>query len=211
MRYDPVLFDLDGTLVDSSEMILASLRHTTREVLGRDVAEDELRAGIGMPLVAHMTRLDPGRADELVRVYSEHNETLHDTLGACDGVLDVLRSLAAEGRRLAVVTAKRTATVGLAFERIPELAAVFDVVVAAEDTTRHKPHPEPLLLALERLGAPPTGAAYVGDSPVDVQAAAAAGVASIAVAWGRVHGTERLARERPDALVATPEELLGVL
>ena len=211
MRYDTVLFDLDGTLIDSAEMILASLRHTTRAVLGRDVAEDELRAGIGMPLVAHMAQLDPRRADDLVRVYSEHNETLHDTLAACDGVLDVLRTLSDEGRRLAVVTAKRRATVTLAFERIPELASYFDVVVAAEDTTRHKPHPEPLLLALDRLDAASAGAAYVGDSPVDVQAAHAAGVASIAVAWGRVHEAERLARERPAALVETPEELLGVL
>ena len=211
MRYDPVLFDLDGTLIDSAEMILASLRHTTREVLGRDVGEDELRAGIGMPLVAHMTQLDPRRADDLIRVYSEHNETLHDTLAACDGVLGVLRTLARDGRRLAVVTAKRTVTVALAFDRIPELGSFFDAVVAAEDTKRHKPHPDPLLRALDLLEALPTRAAYVGDSPVDVQAAHAAGVTSFAVTWGRVHDAERLARERPHALVATPEELLGVL
>jgi pyrophosphatase PpaX len=211
VRYDPVLFDLDGTLIDSAEMILASLRHTTREVLGREFADDELRAGIGSPLVAHMTQLDRLRADELIRVYSEHNATLHDTLAACDGVVDVLRTLADEGRRLAVVTAKRTATVALAFERIPGLGSFFDVVVAAEDTARHKPHPEPLFLALDRLGARPREAAYVGDAPVDVQAANAAGVASIAVTWGRVHSAERLAREQADAIVATPEELLGVL
>ena len=211
MRYDSVLFDLDGTLIDSAEMILASLRHSTREVLGRDVPEEELRAGIGSPLVVHMTQLDARRADDLIRVYSEHNATMHAELVACEGVLDVLRALAEEGRRLAVVTSKRTATVALAFERIPELGSFFDVVVAAEDTDRHKPHPEPLLLGLERLGGGAAGAAYVGDSPVDVQAACAAGVAAIAVTWGRVHSRERLARERPDALVDTPEELLGVL
>ena len=104
-------------------------------------------------------------------------------------------SLHAEGRRLGVVTAKRRATLELAFEVLPELRRFFEVTVAAEDTERHKPNPDPLLLALERLGESADGAVYVGDSPFDVQAAKAAGAASIAVTWGRIHSRERLERE----------------
>ena len=85
------------------------------------------------------------------------------------------------------------------------------MVVGAEDTTRHKPHPEPLLHALERLGAGPAEAAYVGDSPFDVASAKAAGCFAVAVTWGGIHDEARLAAEEPDAIVHDPEELLAVL
>jgi pyrophosphatase PpaX len=123
----------------------------------------------------------------------------------------VLPALTRRGARLGVVTAKRLPTVRLAFDVIPELERYFDVVVGAEDTSRHKPHPDPILMALERLEAEPQDGAYVGDSPFDVRAAKAAGVRAVAVTWGRIHDEERLARERPDALVHTAEELLAEL
>jgi pyrophosphatase PpaX len=84
-------------------------------------------------------------------------------------------------------------------------------VVAADDVARHKPHPDPLLLALERLGARPEEAAYVGDSPYDVAAAKAAGVHSIAVTWGGIYAEDVLRAERPNAIVATTKELLDAL
>jgi pyrophosphatase PpaX len=158
-----------------------------------------------------MEALDPERADELIEVYSAHNAGLHDGLEPCSGVLDALESLHAEGRHLGVVTAKRRATLALAFEVLPDLRRFFEVTVAAEDTERHKPNPEPLLLALERLDENAAGAVYVGDSPFDVQAARAAGIASVAVTWGRIHSRERLEREGPDVVVATSEELLAAL
>jgi len=115
------------------------------------------------------------------------------------------------GARLGIVTAKRLPTVQLAIDVIPELERYFAVVVGAEETARHKPHPDPILEALQRLGAHPEESAYVGDSPFDVQAAKAAGVRAVAVTWGRIHDEDRLAREEPDALVHSAEELLGAL
>jgi pyrophosphatase PpaX len=123
---------------------------------------------------------------------------------------DVLARLKDEGRRLGIVTAKRRLTVELAFAQIP-IEHLFETVVGGDETERHKPDPEPLQLALERLGASPEEAAYVGDAPFDVMAAKAAGLFSVAVAWGGIHARERLAAEEPDALVETPEELHGVL
>ncbi|HET6624335.1 MAG TPA: HAD-IA family hydrolase, partial [Gaiellaceae bacterium] len=99
----------------------------------------------------------------------------------------------------------------LALDRFPELAKEFEVVVGYEDTERHKPEPDPVLLALERLGAAPAEAAYVGDSPFDIRAAKAAGVFAVAVAWGGIHADERLLEEEPDAFVREPAELLDVL
>jgi pyrophosphatase PpaX len=212
VRYHTVLFDLDGTLVDSGAIILASFRHATTTVLRREIPDHELLAAVGGPgLREQMEALDPERADELIEVYSAHNAGLHDELEPCSGVLDALESLHAEGRRLGIVTAKRRATLALAFEVLPELQRFFDVTVAAEDTERHKPNPEPLLLALERLGESTAGAVYVGDSPFDVQAAKAAGIGAVAVTWGRIHSRERLEREEPDAVVDSAEELLGAL
>ena len=211
MRFGTVLFDLDGTLVDSGAMILASLRHATRTVLAREIPDEELLALVGGPgLQAEMRALDARRADELVRCYREHNEPLHDALQPCDGVLDVVDELQRQGRRLGIVSAKRRKTIDLAFAVLP-LRDYFDVVVSADDTELRKPRPEPVLHALAILGVEPVDAAYVGDSPFDVQAAKAAGVHAVAVAWGGIHSRERLAREQPDALVERPRELLDVV
>jgi pyrophosphatase PpaX len=212
VRHAVVLFDLDGTLIDSGAIILASMRHAAATVLGREIPEEQLMAAVGGPgLVAQMRALDEARVDELVRVYREHNEPLHDTLEPCPGIEGALAELRRQGRRLGIVTAKRHVTVRLAFDVLPALEPCFDVVVGSDDTERHKPHPEPLLHALERLGASPGEAAYVGDSPFDVRAARAAGCTAVAVTWGRIHSEERLLAEEPDALVHDVEELLAVL
>jgi pyrophosphatase PpaX len=212
VRFPVVLFDLDGTLIDSGPIILASMQHATKTVLGREIAYEELAATVGgQGLVAQMRQLDPERVEELVEVYKEHNDPLHETLEAFGDLLEVLPELRAEGRRLAIVTAKRHRTVQLAFDRLPELAEHFDVVVGHEDTELHKPEPEPVLFALDRLGAEPAEAAYVGDSPFDIRAAKAARVFAIAVGWGGIHPDERLLEEEPDAFVRDARELLDVV
>ena len=211
MRFPVVLFDLDGTVIDSGAIILASMRHAAREVLGVEVPDEQLMAAVGGPgLEAQMQALSPDRADELVTVYRAHNEPLHDELVCCAGMDEVLVQLKDEGRRLGIVTAKRRQTVELAFARIP-IEHLFETVVGGDETKKHKPDPEPLLLALERLGAAPDDAVYVGDAPFDVKAAKAAGLYSVGVSWGGIHGRERVEAEEPDALVDTTDELLGVL
>jgi pyrophosphatase PpaX len=206
-----VLFDLDGTVVDSGAIILASMRHATREVLGRDFDDAELMQAVGGPgLEAQFAVFAPDRIDELVRVYRAHNEPLHDDLEACAGMEDVLVRLHGEGRRLGVVTAKRRSTVELAFASVP-IAHLFETVVGGDETERHKPDPQPLLLGAERMGVPPGECAYVGDSPFDIRAARAAGMAAVAVTWGRMHDRERLEAEEPDAIADTAEELLACL
>ena len=211
MRFPTVLFDFDGTVIDSGAIILASMRHATREVLGLEASDAELMRAVGGPgLEAQMRSFAPDRVDELVTAYRAHNEPLHDELETCTGMEDVLLRLKEEGRKLGVVTAKRRVTVQLAFDRLP-LEHLFDTVVGSDETTRHKPDPEPLLLAATRLGAEPAETAYVGDSPFDVAAAKAAGMHAVAVTWGRIHDRARLEAERPDAIVDTAEELYGVL
>jgi len=211
VRFPTVLFDLDGTVVDSGAIILASMRHATREVLGREYTDVELMRTVGGPgLEAQMIAIDPDRAAELVDVYRAHNIPLHDELEACVGMGDVLGRLHAEGRRLGIVTAKRRDTAELAFTVVP-LGHLFAVIVGGDETERHKPDPEPLLLGAERLGADPANTAYVGDSPFDIRAAKAAGMYAVAVTWGRIHDRSRLEAEEPDAIVERAEELLALL
>jgi pyrophosphatase PpaX len=157
-----------------------------------------------------MHALAPDKVEQLVDVYRAHNEPLHEELVCCVGMDDVLVRLKDEGHRLGIVTAKRRQTVELAFARIP-IAHLFETVVGGDETARHKPDPEPLLLALDRMGARAEEAAYVGDAPFDVEAAKAAGVFSVAVTWGGIHARERLEAEQPDALVDSPRDLNAVL
>jgi pyrophosphatase PpaX len=211
MRYRTVLFDLDGTLIDSGEIILSSFRHATKTVLEQEIPDEVLAAAVGgSNIYEQMRAFDEERAEELVRVYREHNEPLHDDLVAFEGIERVLERLKAEGRRLGIVTAKRRRTVDLAFAILP-LERFFDTVVTSEQTEHHKPHPEPVLTGLERLGAKPGEAAFVGDSPFDMGAGKAAGVFTVGVSWGKIHPVERLLDTGADAVVHSPEELFDVL
>jgi pyrophosphatase PpaX len=210
-RFPVVLFDLDGTVVDSGAIILASMRHATREVLGIEAPDEELMAAVGGPgLEAQMAAFAPDRVDELVRVYRAHNEPLHDELEACEGMEDVIVRLHEDGVRLGVVTAKRRSTVELAFARL-RVGHLFETVVGGDETEKHKPDPEPLLLAAHRLGVSPQDCAYVGDSPFDIRAAKAAHMYSVAVTWGRIHDRTKLEAERPSAIVDTADELYDAL
>ena len=210
-RYPAVLFDLDGTLIDSGAMILASFRHATRTVLAREIADEELVAAVGGATIHDQMRVfDADRVDELVEAYREHNGPLHAELEAFPGVDDLLETLSAQGRKLAIVTSKRRKTAELAFD-VLGIEPFFDAVVTAEDTERHKPHPEPVRLALARVGSDPRDAAFVGDSPFDVGAGKAAGVFTVGVSWGGIHPEARLREAGADVVVHTPGDLLDVL
>jgi pyrophosphatase PpaX len=211
MQFPVVLFDLDGTVIDSGAIILASMRHAAKEVLGQEPSDELLMAAVGGPgLEAQMHALAPERVEELVTVYRAHNEPLHDDLTCCPGVDDLLVRLKGEGRRLGIVTAKRRATVELAFNVLP-IEHLFEAVVGGDETVRHKPDPEPLQLAAERLNVFPHDCVYVGDSPFDIRAAKAAGMFAVAVTWGGIHDRAKLEAEEPDAIVDNAEELYGVL
>jgi pyrophosphatase PpaX len=211
MRYPTVLFDFDGTLVDSGAIILSSFKHAARTVLARDVEEEQIAALVGgSNLHDQMRVLDAERVEELVRVYREHNRPLHDELEAFPGVEELVEDLSRQGRKLGIVTAKGRQTVDLAF-RVLDLERHFDVVVTADMTKRHKPDPEPVEAALELLGSQASQAAFVGDSPYDIESGKAAGVFAIGVTWGKIHPANRLLEAGADVLVHTSEELLGVL
>ena len=185
-RYDAVLFDLDGTLIDSTELIVETYRYTLRELAGCEPSRDDVISGFGTPLIENLRRLspDPTLVPRMMDVYSEYNERRHDELVTpFPSAVEAVHALRAAGLGLAIVTGKRRryALMGL---RFAEIEAAFDVVITPESTERGKPHPDPVEAALRALDIAPTRALLVGDSPHDVVAARAAGVHAAAALWG---------------------------
>lgn len=208
--FQAVVFDLDGTIVDSVELIVVSFQHAIREVLGREASREESIANVGRPLKEQMELLSPEHADELIAAYREFNHREHDRmLTLYDGILNLLHSLETTGVKLGLVTSKSRYTTQMAFD-LTGIESYFDAVVCADESPRNKPSPDPILLCLDRLDVSPATAAYVGDSPADLQAASAAGVYSVGVTWG-VFSEEALMAEKPDRLVHTIPELAEVL
>ena len=207
------LFDFDGTLVDTTEMIHQSMRHAASSVLGRDdIPRETLLANVGQPLPRQMELLDAERAEMLLEAYRRHHEENHDALIAeFPGIEESLSRLRSAGVQVAVVTSKRLVSVEMALKNFPGLRNVVDRFVTMEDTTEHKPHPEPLLKGLELLGnVPKEEAVYVGDSPFDVEAAKAAGLTSVAVSWG-AFSEETLRAAGPNHLVPDIDAAVDVL
>lgn len=205
---DTVLFDLDGTLIDSIELIRRSYDHTLRVHLGRAMDEREWLSGLGRPLVWQFAQFtgDPREVEAMIATYRAWNLANHDVLvRPYPGVTEAVRALHARGVALAIVTSKANASArrGLAH---CGLDGAFDVVIGVDDVTEHKPHPRPVLAALERLGRAASTAVMVGDSPHDLAAGRAAGTRTAAVAWGPFEHAELRASD-PDHWIETPSEL----
>jgi len=202
------LFDLDGTLIDSIELILRSYRHTMRLHRGHEPSDDVWMQGLGTPLwvqFRHFTE-DPAEIEAMVATYRAYNLAHHDELvRPYAGVVEAVLALRDQGKTLGLVTSKMRggAVRGL---KVAGLEDAFQVIVGADEVTHPKPHPEPVLTALERLGAPAAGAVFVGDSRHDVECGRAAGVKTAAVLWGPFDRSH-LADLDPDYWLETPADL----
>ena len=204
-----VLFDLDGTLVDSIEHIVHCWRETMRTV-GLELDRPSILPTIGRPLLEGLESFVPGRGEELIGVYSSIFDETHDAMvRTFPGMVELLGLLRERGLSLGVVTSKRRNAVDKALQAFG-LGPLLGAVITMEDTRAHKPSAEPLLLACSRLGVSPAEATYVGDAVVDVLAAHAAGLGSVAVSWGAA-SEEELRAARPQRLVSDMAQLAEAL
>ncbi len=208
-RWPVILFDLDGTLADTINLIVTSYQHAFKQVIGREWDPAEIKSWIGMSLIdAFHTALGKELGDEAFAVYTTFNEANTERLiRGYDGIPELLADLNAAGVRTGVVTSKRR---GQAQRAIDLCHLDIRLLVAHEDVDAHKPDPRPLLLGLEMLDGTPSDAVYVGDAAVDVIAAHHAGLPSVAVTWG---AGERSAIEAagPSVLCDTVAELRAQL
>ena len=209
-RWPVVIFDLDGTLVNSIDLIVTSYQYALRTVVGREWDEAEIRTWIGQSLRGSMERACPEHAEELLRVYSEHNHALTPTmLTGYPGILDLVRSLTSAGVRLGSATSKRAEPAQWALD-LTHLSGLMPIIVSHDDVREHKPNPEPLLLAAARLNCEVGEAVYIGDAVVDIVAAHNAGMDCVGVTWG-AGVREELVAAGPTLLVDTVDELGAAL
>jgi len=207
-----VLFDLDGTLIDSVRLILDSYHHTFAAHGLPPRTDDEWLAGVGTPLTAQFAAWghDSDTIQALIATYREYNLKHHDRMVTVyPGVVDVVRTLKEEGVATGLVTSKnRTGAVrGLTLVR---LQALMDVLVCSDEVENPKPHPEPVEKAVRLLDAEPEATVYVGDSIHDMHSGRAAGVRTAAVLWGPF-GRSHLEGARPDYWLERPEDLLALV
>ena len=204
------LFDLDGTLIDSIDLILRSYRHTMQVHRANEPLPPDAvwMKGLGTPLWVQFREWtnDAAEIEAMVATYRAYNLAHHDALAKpYDGVAPAVLALHAKGVQLGLVTSKLKggAIRGL---KLVGLDHVFPVVIGAGDVTHPKPHPEPVLKALELLDADAGRTVFIGDSRHDLECGRAAGVKTAAVLWGpfdRAH-LEDLA---PDFWLEKPGQL----
>lgn len=207
-----VLFDLDGTLLDTRDMILNSLQYAYTKVFGTETLppDEKFLSLVGIPLRQQMEIISPERSDELFDAYHENNRRVHDKmLGGFEGTAQALTALQQEGLRMAVVTSKRNDPAVYGLEKM-QLLHFFEFVIGADDTSEHKPQPEPLLLGASRMGLAATDCAYIGDSPYDMRAAVSAEMFAVAALWG-MFDKATLAEAGAEVFVDTVAMLPGVL
>ncbi|PSR22414.1 MAG: HAD family hydrolase [Sulfobacillus acidophilus] len=184
-----LLFDLDGTILDTTELIMQSFIYAFANGLGQQVTREELMTHFGRPLQDQFGLMRPdlpqSEIDRLIAIYREHNESEHDRwVTLVPGADRVLRELASLGYPLGIVTSKRL-DMTMQGLKLVGLDHLFSCIVHTGSTIYHKPRPEPIQHALRLLGAVPATAIYVGDSPYDMAAGRAASVRTL----GLVHNT----------------------
>jgi pyrophosphatase PpaX len=211
-KLDTILFDLDGTLIDSVRLILDSYHHTLASHGLPPRTDEEWLRGVGTPLSAQFAewRDDPGTLEALIATYREYNLKHHDRMVTVyPGVVQTIEALKAAGRATGLVTSKNRqgALRGLALAQLEQL---MDVLVCADEVDNPKPHPEPVEKAVALLGADPVTTVYVGDSIHDMVSGRAAGVRTAAALWGPF-GRHHLEDAEPDYWLEQPAELLAIV
>ena len=214
-RLPAVLFDLDGTLIDSVDLIVRSARHafaTCEDYRGRVPNDDEWLVDLGMPLPTMFGRFttDADEIERLIDGYREFQLANHDELVSCyDGVVHTVETLRDLGHPIGIVTSK-SEPIALRGLSLVGLDQMIDTIVGLESARRHKPDPEPVRVALERLAVGPDQAVFVGDSPHDMTAGRKAGVVAVAALWGPFSRAQ-LAESRPDYYIKRIKDLVPLV
>lgn len=208
-----ILFDFDGTLVNTNDVIVASWQHTYKHYLGHEVPVEHITACFGEPLLLTMARefpgVDPKESADVYRSFQVKNADRLVTI--FPGIKELLADLKEAGYVLGIVTS-RTRESALRYMDMFDITSYFSDLITCDDTTVHKPNPEPLLLAMSRLGAEPAESLMIGDSPFDIKCANNAGVDSVMVNWRiTCDETSLIADAKVDYWIHQPSDLVELL
>ncbi len=208
-----VLFDFDGTLVNTNDLIIASWQYTYKHYLGHEMSLEHITASFGEVLPVTIAREFPDvDVDEACNVYRDYQlHVAEDMIKTFEGIPELLKELNARGYRVAIVTS-RTRESALRYLDMLEIGEYFEDLVTCDDTDKHKPDPEPILVCLRKLGVGADEAVMVGDSPFDMKCANNAGVKSVLVDW-RITDSEKavVTDAVVDYEIEAPMDLIDVL
>ena len=207
LKIDGLLFDLDGTILDTTELIIRSFQHTFRIHYDRQITPQEVHRFFGKTLKAAMEALGPDKVDDLIATYREFNLAHHDELTTTfAGMYSTLQKLHGIGLPMAIVTSKASET-ALRGLKLFDMDQFFAVIIGVNECKNHKPDTEPVQKALERLQLPASSCLMIGDSPFDLISAREAGAKTAAVRWTHVPW-EELINEKPTYILEKPQDLL---
>jgi len=208
-----VIFDFDGTLLNTNTIIVESWQAVFKKYWGAEVDEDIIWKTFGEPLMMSMEKFFHDKAEECAEYYNQYQkENFSGKVHLFDGMREILDKLHAGGHVLSVVSSRRRPSL---YEYLDEFGIrdMFEVVLSCNDVGAHKPDPEPLLKALEMLGAEPDECIMIGDSKYDIGCANNAGVDSVFVGWSQSDDADSLREAGYEAtyIINDPEELLGIV
>lgn len=203
--YDYIVFDIDGTLIDSEEAAITSLQKALFEETRRKYAYDELRWIFGLPGQVSLSKLGVENIEKTHETWMKYLKESHHLMKVFDGIEPVLKRLKEEGKTCGIVTSKTKEELDNDF--VPfKLMPYFQHVTCADDTNKHKPDPEPILKFIDMSKASAEKTLYLGDTIYDMKCAHAAGVSFALAVWGA--GDKNLPAEYK---LRKPMELLGLI
>ncbi len=205
-----ILFDYDGTLMDTNEVVLQSWQHTFRTLRGHEEDPAVIRKTFGEPLVMTLAKTFPEvPVEKSLEVYrSFQREVFTDFVEVFPGMLELLEELKQRGYKMGLVTSRTKDTTWAGLEHY-DMAKYFDAVITAGDTDKHKPDPTPIFITLEHMGSAPSEALMVGDTMFDLECAKNAGVKSVMVDWSVTMSESEKAQA--DYVIRSADELLTCL
>ena len=209
MRYKALLFDLDGTLINTNELIIESFLYVLGDKFPGKYTRESVIPFLGPPLRETFDSIDPTMTEMLISSYREWNIQNHDDMVTpFDGVVETLQLLKEKGYKLAIVSTKRRDMIDRGL-RLINCEDMFDTIVGLDNVTNPKPDPEPLLLALEQLNVQPEDALMIGDNYHDIEGGQRAGVDTAAVAWS-IKGEAFLATFNPTYIIKHISEIVDI-
>ncbi|MGP7819411.1 pyrophosphatase PpaX [Niallia sp. 01092] len=208
-KINTALFDLDGTLINTNELIISSYLHTLEQYYPGKYTREDVLPFMGPSLKEVFSSLDKDRAEEMIKVYRTYNLANHDKVVTIfDGVYETVKALKEQGFKLGIVTTKLSDVVDMGL-KLTKLHEFFEVIVAIDHVKKAKPDPEPIHLALDKLQAKPEEAIMIGDNYHDIQAGQNAGTLTAGVAWS-LKGREFLQGYNPDYIFDEMQDLLSI-
>lgn len=209
-KINTLLFDLDGTLIDTNELIVTTYLHTLEKYYPGKYTREDVLPFMGPSLMEVFGKIDPDRADEMIREYRTFNHANHNRLvKEFPTVFETMKTMKEQGFQLGVVTTKLydTTQKGL---KLTKLDRFFDIVVTLNDVSKAKPDPEPIFHALEQFQTPPERAIMVGDNYHDILAGKNAGTKTAGVAWS-LKGEDYLDQFKPDYMLNQMSDLVTIV